>query len=226
MAHLDERQGGEKRAKGASAACLYTDVPSSESDERGDVHSKDLVLVLGGATRTSSPAHALHMLYTRLSERSHIDVIVVDPTPEAEWTEHCAHRATYTLKHEPMDLDTLWNKQRADHLLATYRRIAVIDDVFFSYCGYADQRLQFRKSAGYVALKQTAQENAQQFTWWEIDRRDRYEGPKFVQLLFGADVTIEKLSALSRFAPRTHELIKRNIREVDARFLVEQLFSP
>jgi hypothetical protein len=45
-------------------------------------------------------------------------------------------------------------------------------------------------------------------------------------LLFGADVTIEKLSALSRFAPRTHELIKRNIREVDARFLVEQLFSP
>ena len=43
------------------------------------VRKKDLILVIGGATHTSSPTHALHFLYKRLSERvlEDIDLVVV-----------------------------------------------------------------------------------------------------------------------------------------------------
>lgn len=201
---------------------------SSGSDERT---SADLVLVIGGATHSSSEGHALHLLYTMLTECKRIDtdVIVVDPTPEAEWTIQCSHRAQYRLKHEPTDLDTFM--QQRGSALGAYRRIAVdpavIDDVFFTYCGYADRRLEFTSSAGYVTLTQTAESerNAGRFTWWEIDRRDPHEGPKFVQLLFGADATIAWLSAFLRRAPRHDKLLQSKTREVDARFVVEHLFS-
>ena len=190
------------------------------------VRKKDLVLVIGGATHTSSLAHALHLLYERLSESvlDDIDVVVVDPTPEKEWAEHCTHRAQYRLKHEPLDLDSFLQQRAPSDLVAQYRRIAVIDDAFFTFSGYSDLRAEFTNGAGYLALTQTAERSPEQLTWWELEHR-AYAEPVFLQFLFGADARIKKLSMLLRIQ-RSNKLLKSKIREVAVRSLhVEQLFS-
>ncbi len=135
---------------------------------------KGLVLVISGATHSSLGNHPLHFLYSRLDD---IDVVVVHPTPEAEWASHCNHRAGYRLKHEAMDLDSFLEASAPSDLMAQYGRIAVIDDVFFGYHAYSDRRLEFMRSSGYVALTQTAELRPEQFTWWEL-RPDRQRRPE------------------------------------------------
>ena len=209
--------------------CLYTEATSSEESigvPRLVVRQKDLVLVIGGATHTSSLAHALHLLYERLSESvlDDVGVVVVDPTPEKEWAERCTHRVQYRLKHEPLDLDSFLQQRAPSDLVAQYRRIAVIDDVFFKFSGYSDLRAEFTNSAGYLALTQTAERSPEQFTWWELEYRT-YAEPVFLQFLFGADAPIRILSLLLR-SQRSNKRLKSKIREVDVRSLhVEQLFS-
>jgi hypothetical protein len=168
----------------------------------------------------------MHFLYKRLFESVLDDagVVVVDPTPEKEWAERCTHRVQYRLKHEPLDLDSFLQQRAPSDLVAQYRRIAVIDDAFFTFSGYSDLRAEFTNGAGYLALTQTAERSPEQLTWWELEHR-AYAEPVFLQFLFGADAPIKKLSMLLRIQ-RSNKLLKSKIREVAVRSLhVEQLFS-
>jgi len=230
---------GELKRDICAAVCLYTEPTSSDSegrvDERGcraegttsvAARKKDLVLVIGGAMYSSAGNHPLHFLYSRLSEvvLDNIDVVVVDPTTDAEWASKCEHRTRYKVKHEQMDLHSFLDASDPSDLMEQYGRIAVIDDVFFAYNASSDKRLDFLKSSGYMALTRAAEGRPEQFTWWELDRIGNGD-PKILQLLFGTDASIKKLSLLLRMQT-SNKLLKSKTLEVDLRTLnVERLFQ-
>ena len=195
-------------------------------DTTSDEHCRKshLVLVIGGATHTSDPTHPLHALYMRLSEHGYVEVIVVDPTPHAEWIEQSIHRALYRLTHNQIDLDAFIEKVDPSDLRFKYNRIAVIDDVKYKATQSSGAcRRRFAESIGYYALTQAAQQHPDTFTWWEIE--PRAWGTFFIQIHFGHSNTdtISRISHLLTYGQR--HSINCRVSSVDASSLqVRQLF--
>jgi hypothetical protein len=201
-----------------------TTTDDATSDEYSTTSSY-LVIVIGGATHTSDPTHPLHALYMRLSEHSHIQVIVVDPIPNSEWGEHSIHRALYRLTHEPVDLDAFIADGDPSDLRFKYRRIAVIDDVKYKASSSSTAyRRRFTESVGYHVLTQAAQRHPDAFTWWEIEPRTW--DTIFTQIHVGRSNTdtIARISHLLTYGQR--HTIKDKVSSVDASSLqVRQLFA-
>ncbi len=198
---------------------------NTTSDEH--CRKSHLVLVIGGATHTSDPTHPLHALYMRLSEHGYVEVIVVDPTPQAEWSERSIHRALYRLTHYPIDLDAFIEKVDPIDLRFKYSRIAVIDDVKYKFTPSSDEwRRRLVESIGYYALTQAAQHHPDTFTWLEIEPRTLV--CFFIQIHFGHSNTdtISRISHLLKYGNRSSINRRRLISSVDASSLqVRQLFA-
>ena len=134
----------------------------------------NLVLILGGVSHTQAEDYRLNRLYKQLAieKRADVEVVVVDPDTWDGGDDT-------GVSHWQVTLQDCATKFPPTEMLASYNKIAIIDDIqfkpFFGSLRPTQLRDRIEDSAEWKQLRDMADNHPDRVTWWLFSQRINYD---------------------------------------------------
>ena len=128
----------------------------------------NLVLILGGVSHTLETGYKLNLLYRQLAidKSANVEVVVVDPDA---WNGG----DNTGVSHWQLTLQDYAAKVPPTEMLASYNKIAIIDDIQFrpTELRPTEARDRIEDSAEWKQLRDMADDNPDRVSWWVFSKR-------------------------------------------------------